>query len=101
VVLSPLVKSAAHGNDPNWGRILSSVGATGVALALERLSIRVQGVEVYRGAPGRFDPGEVSRKMDAEELLVAIDLGVGTGVGQAWGCDLSAEYVKINADYHT
>lgn len=101
VVLSPLVKSAAHGNDPNWGRILSSVGATGVALALERLSIRVQGVEVYRGAPGRFDPGGVSRKMDAEELLVAIDLGVGTGVGQAWGCDLSAEYVKINADYHT
>jgi len=101
VVLSPLVKSAAHGCDPNWGRILSSVGATGVALSLDRLSIRVQGVEVYRGAPGRFDPAVVSRKMAAKELLIDIDLAVGTGVGGAWGCDLSAEYVKINADYHT
>ena len=101
VVLSPLVKSAAHGNDPNWGRILSSVGATGVRLALDRLSIRLQGVEVYRGAPERFDAAEVSRKMNAKDLTIDLDLAVGTGAGQAWGCDLSAEYVKINADYHT
>ena len=101
VVLSPLVKSAAHGNDPNWGRILSSVGATGVKLDLAALSIRVQGVEVYRGAPGRFAAAEVSEKMAADELVISVHLAVGTGSGQAWGCDLSAEYVKINADYHT
>ena len=101
VVLSPLVKSAAHGNDPNWGRVLSSVGATGVRLNLDALSIRVQGAEVYRGAPGRFDAATVSRSMDAEELQLTLNLAVGTGSGAAWGCDLSADYVRINADYHT
>ncbi len=101
VVLSPLVKSAAHGNDPNWGRILSSVGASRVALSLDAVSIYVQGVEVYRGAPGRFSAAEVSAKMAAETLEIRVDLAVGTGSGRAWGCDLSAEYVHINADYHT
>lgn len=101
VVLSPLVKSAAHGNDPNWGRILSSVGATGVGLELPKLSIRVQDVLVYQGVPRPFEAGEVSRAMDAPELFIRIDLGVGTGLGTAWGCDLTADYVRINADYHT
>ena len=101
VVLSPLVKAAAHGNDPNWGRILSSVGATGVALELDDLSIHLQGVEVYRGGAQPFDAKEVSRKMDALDLSIEINLGVGTGAGTAWGCDLSTDYVRINADYHT
>ncbi len=101
VVLSPLVKSAAHGNDPNWGRILSSVGATGVALALSALSIRVQGALVYDGSPQAFDAGEVVGAMDAPELVIQLALAVGTGSGTAWGCDLTADYVRINADYHT
>ncbi len=101
VVLSPLVKAAAHGNDPNWGRILSSVGATGVALDLAKLSIRVQGQEVYCGEARAFDAEEVSRKMDAPDLSIEVDLGVGEAAGKAWGCDLSADYVRINADYHT
>lgn len=101
VVLSPLVKSAAHGNDPNWGRILSSVGATGVALALPSLSIQLQNTLVYAGTPQTFDAAEVSGAMDAPELLIRVDLGVGTGSGTAWGCDLTADYVRINADYHT
>ena len=101
VVLSPLVKAAAHGNDPNWGRILSAVGAAGVTLELDNLSIHLQGVEVYRGNAQPFDTEEVSRKMDAPNLSIEINLGVGTGAGTAWGCDLSADYVRINADYHT
>lgn len=101
VVLSPLVKSAAHGNDPNWGRILSSVGATGVVLDLDLLTIRVQSIPVYQGAPVRFDAAAASRSMNVQELEITLDLGVGTGLGRAWGCDLSAEYVRINADYHT
>ncbi len=101
VVLSPLVKSAAHGNDPNWGRILSSVGATGVEMALSSLSIELQGTLVYKGTPQPFDAAEVSRTMDAPELLIRVNLGVGTGTGTAWGCDLTADYVRINADYHT
>ena len=101
VVLSPLVKSAAHGNDPNWGRILSSVGATGVEIALASLSIELQGTLVYKGTPQSFDAAKVSRTMDAPELLIRVNLGVGTGTGTAWGCDLTADYVRINADYHT
>lgn len=101
VVLSPLVKAAAHGNDPNWGRILSSVGATGVALDLAKLSVRVQGQEVYCGGAQPFDAEAVSHKMDAPDLFIEVDLGVGVGAGTAWGCDLSADYVRINADYHT
>ena len=101
VVLSPLVKSAAHGNDPNWGRILSSVGATGVALTLSALSIRVQDTLVYDGAPQAFDAAALSLEMNTAELVIYIDLAVGTASGSAWGCDLSAEYVRINADYHT
>ena len=101
VVLSPLVKSAAHGNDPNWGRILSSVGAAGVKLELSKLSIRVQNTLVYQGAPQPFSAAEVSREMDAPELLIHVDLAVGRGTGTAWGCDLTADYVRINADYHT
>ena len=101
VVLSPLVKSAAHGNDPNWGRILSSVGATGVEMALSNLSIRLQTTLVYDGTPQPFDAAEVSGAMDAPELFIRIDLGVGSGAGTAWGCDLTADYVRINADYHT
>ena len=101
VVLSPLVKSAAHGNDPNWGRILSSVGATGVGLNLNSLSIRVQGTPVFGGAPIPFDGAALSAAMDAPELVVHVDLAAGAGTGTAWGCDLSADYVAINADYHT
>ena len=101
VVLSPLVKAAAHGNDPNWGRILSSVGATNVALDLSKLSIRVQGFEVYCGGARTFDAAEVSEQMNAPDLSIEVDLGVGRAAGAAWGCDLSADYVRINADYHT
>ena len=72
-----------------------------MALSLDAVSIRVQGVEVYRGVPGRFSAAEVSAKMAAETLEIRIDLAVGTGSGRAWGCDLSAAYVRINADYHT
>lgn len=101
VVTSPLVKSAAHGNDPNWGRVLSSVGAAGVRLELDKLSVRLQGVPVYEGAPISFDAGALSKAMDAPELTIALDLATGSGTGVAWGCDLSAAYVAINADYHT
>ena len=101
MVLSPLVKAAAHGNDPNWGRILSSVGAAGVALDLSKLSIRLQHIEVYCGGARAFDAAEVSNEMNAPDLFIEVELGIGMAAGTAWGCDLSADYVRINADYHT
>ncbi|WP_027481955.1 bifunctional glutamate N-acetyltransferase/amino-acid acetyltransferase ArgJ [Deinococcus pimensis] len=98
---SPLLKSAVHGNDPNWGRVIMGVGRAGVKLDLARLTVRVQDRLVFAGEPQPYDAAEVSRAMRAEEVVFAVDLGVGGARGEAWGCDLSAEYVRINAEYTT
>ncbi len=60
-----------------------------------------QGFELYLGEPLPFDEAEVSAALRAEEVLLEVDLAVGTATAEAWGCDLSAEYVRINADYTT
>ncbi|MEZ4630537.1 MAG: bifunctional glutamate N-acetyltransferase/amino-acid acetyltransferase ArgJ [Deinococcales bacterium] len=101
VIVSPLVKCAAHGNDPNWGRILSAVGAAGLIYSFGNVSVRIQGDTVYDGGPKPFDVDSLSAKMAAEELVIDIDLAAGEGKSTAWGCDLSPEYVRINSDYHT
>ena len=101
VARSPLVKAAAHGNDPNWGRVLIAAGASGAVFEPAEVSIRLQDVTVYHGAPQAFDAAALSKKLDAEEVRVELELGAGEGEGVAWGCDLSREYVTINADYHT
>ncbi len=101
VARSPLVKSAVHGNDPNWGRILNAVGYSGAAADIGRVHITLQSVSVYDGAPQPFDAAALSRAMNAEEVVIAADLALGAGVGAAWGCDLSEGYVRINADYTT
>jgi len=101
VIVSPLVKCAAHGNDPNWGRILSAVGAAGLVYSFGNASVRIQGDIVYDSGPKPFDADKLSEKMAAEELVIDIDLAAGDGQSTAWGCDLSPEYVRINSDYHT
>ncbi len=101
VARSPLVKAAAHGNDPNWGRILIAAGASGAVFRPEEVTIRLQGVTVYSGAPQAFNAAALSQELNAEEVRVELELSTGEGAGVAWGCDLSREYVAINADYHT
>ena len=98
---SPLVKAAAHGNDPNWGRILVALGRSGAVFDPAQVRIDVQGVTVYEGAPQPFDSAATSELLRQDEVLFSIDLGAGSGSGNAWGCDLTAEYVRINADYTT
>ncbi len=98
---SPLLKSAVHGFDPNWGRVIMALGRSGARLDLEKLCVGVQGTPVFAGAPLPFDAGAVSRAMRSEEVVFEVDLGVGAATGEAWGCDLSAEYVRINAEYTT
>lgn len=98
---SSLVKAAVHGSDPNWGRILAAAGRAGVDLDETRVTVAAQGFELYRGEPTGFDAKEVSEALRAEDVLLAVDLGVGNGAGEAWGCDLSEGYVRINADYTT
>jgi glutamate N-acetyltransferase / amino-acid N-acetyltransferase len=101
VAMSSLVKSAIHGRDPNWGRILSAVGNSGAELDVERVTIALQGHVVYRGGSQSFDERAVSQAMHAEDVHIHVDLGLASGRGRAWGCDLSAEYVRINAEYRT
>jgi len=101
VVQSALVKSAIHGRDPNWGRILSAVGQSGVSADLDNVSVQLQGHEVYRGRSRPFDEATVSAAMHAAEVIIEIDLAVGESSASAWGCDLSADYVRINAEYRT
>jgi glutamate N-acetyltransferase/amino-acid N-acetyltransferase len=98
---SNLIKSAVHGADPNWGRILAAVGRSGAVGDLANVRVAVQGVELYRGAPLEFDAAGVSALLRQEDVLIETDLAAGNFSGEAWGCDLSPEYVRINADYTT
>jgi glutamate N-acetyltransferase / amino-acid N-acetyltransferase len=100
---SPLVKTALFGNDPNWGRILAAAGRSGAAFDPDKVTIALAGTPVYAGgSPVAFDPAEVSEKMKAREIQIVADFHQPSGeTATVWTCDLSYDYVKINADYHT
>ncbi len=101
IASSPLVKTAVHGADPNWGRILAAMGRSGAVSDLANVTIELQGTLVYRGVVQPFDEAAVATAMRGDEVLIALDLAAGDHEAEAWGCDLSAEYVRINADYRT
>ncbi|HZX00473.1 MAG TPA: bifunctional glutamate N-acetyltransferase/amino-acid acetyltransferase ArgJ [Trueperaceae bacterium] len=98
---SMLVKAAVHGADPNWGRILAAVGRSGAVCDLANVRVSMQGAELYKGAPLPFDEAGVSSLLRQDDVLIEVDLAAGRATGEAWGCDLSADYVRINADYTT
>ncbi len=111
VVGSSLVKSAIFGRDPNWGRIAGAAGRAGVPFDQENLRIQLgEFVMLDQGQPQPFDrqaANEYLKQAAAGEylkndtVLIQVDLGAGSGSGVAWGCDLSYDYVKINAEYTT
>ncbi|MEN8127902.1 MAG: bifunctional glutamate N-acetyltransferase/amino-acid acetyltransferase ArgJ [Planctomycetota bacterium] len=97
-----LVKCAVHGADPNWGRIICAVGSTGVKLNPDKLSCKIGETFVFRnGKPTNFDAKAVSAIISKKEHTITIDLGVGKYQDFCYGCDLSRDYITINADYHT
>jgi len=100
---SPLVKTAVHGADPNWGRLVAVAGRAGVDFNLDRARVRIGDVELFAG--GRpFDErsAEASSHLQQREVSLRVDLGTaGNGRARMWTCDLSADYVKINAEYRT
>jgi len=99
---SPLVKTAFYGNDPNWGRIISAIGYSGAKFHNQKLKCTIAGTCVFRnGQPCLFDPASLSTKMKAKKWSVDVDLGCGSHQDFCYTCDLSREYVTINADYHT
>ncbi|MDX9813507.1 MAG: bifunctional glutamate N-acetyltransferase/amino-acid acetyltransferase ArgJ [Sulfurimonas sp.] len=101
---SLLVKTALFGEDPNWGRIASTVGASGAEAYEDRLKISFDNHCVYDKGEVFFD-SEMERKcaivMQHKKFTISCDLGIGDGSFKAYGCDLGHEYVKINADYRT
>ena len=102
VVGSSLVKTAIFGQDPNWGRILAAIGYAGADISVDNIDIWIEGIPVMQASsPVAFDPEETSNAMDGELLTLTIDLHDGDAEAQAWGCDLSYDYVKINALYRT
>jgi glutamate N-acetyltransferase/amino-acid N-acetyltransferase len=128
VVSSSLVKAAVHGRDPNWGRVAGAAGnatladaavleagglttaeaagraGTAAALDPDRLRIAIAGHLVFDGSAGgpvAFDRTAARTAMDAPELLIRLDLGLGDGTGEAFGCDLTEQYVIENSEYTT
>ena len=99
---SYLLKSAVHGADPNWGRVTAVIGRSGLTVNEPEVTIDICGTRVFENAqPTTFDPERLSNAMKSEVVTIACNLGAGEGEATGWGCDLSAEYVSINADYHT
>ena len=103
VAESPLVKTAVAGADPNWGRIVSAAGYSGVPFAPAGTSLRLNGFLLYRnGGPVEFDGQAVSDSIrDSHDTLIQLSFSEGQGNARFWTTDLTAEYVRLNAEYHT
>ena len=100
---SPLVKTAVHGGDPNWGRLIAVAGRSGSAFTLEGAAVRIGPVELFReGTPFDERAGDAATYLQGKDIDIEVDLGTGgAGRSHMWTCDLSAEYVRINAEYRT
>jgi glutamate N-acetyltransferase / amino-acid N-acetyltransferase len=99
---SPLVKTAIHGCDPNWGRIVAALGRSGAHFALDKLHVAIGGVSVFEnGSPVVANTERIRAVFAQSRIEIEVQMGAGEYEAHAWGCDLSADYVRINADYTT
>ena len=102
VINSSLVKTALYGEDPNWGRIIAAAGAARVGIDPEKWSLYLGDDSwVERGAIEAVSEAEAHTKLEETTIEIRLDLGMGNAVATAWGCDLSSDYVRINAHYRT
>jgi len=102
VAMSLLVRTAVAGGDPNWGRILAALGRSGARLTIERCGVTADGVVLFEhGAPRAVPPEQRGRIFAGSEVLIEIDLGIGRGEDRFWTCDLTEEYIRVNAEYTT
>ena len=100
---SPLVKTAIAGQDPNWGRIVMAIGKSGAAAERDRLTIHFGDILVAKDGwvSPDYKEADAAEHMKQQELLIRVDLGLGTGAATVWTCDLTHGYIDINADYRS
>jgi glutamate N-acetyltransferase/amino-acid N-acetyltransferase len=102
IATSPLVKTAFAGADPNWGRVFAAAGRAGVPFDPSRVDITMAGIRVLRrGKPLDFNERAASNRLLAQHVPILVDLHAGRAFARYWTCDLTAEYVRINASYRT
>jgi glutamate N-acetyltransferase/amino-acid N-acetyltransferase len=102
VATSPLVKTALHGGDPNWGRMLAAVGRSGARFSLRKISLRAGNITlVENGAPARYQEKDAARVFARERVPLRIDLGNGHARAVILSCDFGHDYVSINTDYRS
>lgn len=99
---APLVKTAVFGRDPNWGRIFAAVGGCGVDLDPNKTNVRFAGVAVAQnGGAIAYDHEQLKHALEQDEIEIHIELGAGSGKARVFSCDLTYDYVRINAEYTT
>ena len=99
---SPLVKTAINGEDPNWGRIVSAAGYAGVELDESKTNLYINDILIFaKGMPTQCDLNKLGTSMKGSDITIRLELGLGNCSDTVWTCDLSHEYVTINAEYHT
>jgi glutamate N-acetyltransferase / amino-acid N-acetyltransferase len=102
IVGSNLVKTAVYGADANWGRIICAIGYADAMVNLDNVDISMGPIIMLKGSePQPFSEEEASAYLQNDEIIIEVDLHLGNGTGVAWGCDLTYDYVKINASYRT
>lgn len=102
VANSPLVKTAVYGHDANWGRIAGALGRSGATFDQRKVSIDIMGIPVCReGLTVEFSEEEALKRFEDSEIVISADLGAGDAQTTIWTCDLTYDYIKINADYRT
>ncbi len=102
IIGSSLVKTAVYGSDPNWGRVVAAAGRSGAAMDPDKTELNMGDFHLFQnGAPLSFDKKAARKYMDGKEVHFDLNLNLGKGEATAWGCDLTEEYVKINAEYTT
>jgi len=102
IVGSNLVKTAVYGADANWGRIIGAIGHSQAVVNPENVDVSIGDIVMLKGSqPQAFSEEEATLYLQNSEIVITVDLHIGDGSGVAWGCDLTYEYVKINASYRT
>ena len=102
IIGSSLVKTAVHGGDPNWGRIIAAVARSGAEVSESKIDLSIGKIAVVKGGkPLDYSEESVSRVFHQEEVQISVNLNMGNGSATAWGCDMSEEYVTVNSEYMT